>query len=169
MQQVQISYLDGSNVKIGSAAMSYTRASTWTRIAATLAVPAGAASINIIMGNVGDSANATRYWWRRAQLERSPSATRWTPGPTATLRLQGASTEPTTGPALNVYGKLTSTGSPLLMSITSHGAVALAKYTTATRPTAAAVGEGAIIYDDTLNLPIVSDGTTWRNFSGTAV
>ena len=60
-------------------------------------------------------------------------------------------------------------GSPLLMSITSHGAVALAKYTTATRPTAAAVGEGAIIYDDTLNLPIVSDGTTWRNFSGTAV
>jgi len=42
-------------------------------------------------------------------------------------------------------------------------------YTTATRPSAAAAGNGAQIYDSTLNIPIWSDGTVWRNAAGTVV
>jgi hypothetical protein len=42
-------------------------------------------------------------------------------------------------------------------------------YTTAGRPTASAAGKGAHYYDDTLHKPVWSDGTTWRDASGTAV
>jgi hypothetical protein len=40
---------------------------------------------------------------------------------------------------------------------------------TASRPTAATVGKGAQFYDTTLNLPIWSDGTNWKNAAGTTV
>jgi hypothetical protein len=36
---------------------------------------------------------------------------------------------------------------------------------TASRPTAATAGKGAMIFDDTLGIPLYSDGTTWRKFS----
>lgn len=42
-------------------------------------------------------------------------------------------------------------------------------FTTATRPTASSVGAGAMIFDTTLNKPIWSDGTNWKDASGTAV
>lgn len=42
-------------------------------------------------------------------------------------------------------------------------------YTTAGRPLASAVGNGARIYDDTLNKPIWSDGAVWRDAAGVAV
>lgn len=42
-------------------------------------------------------------------------------------------------------------------------------YSTAGRPSAVTSGNGAQIYDDTLNIPIWSDGTVWRNATGTAV
>lgn len=42
-------------------------------------------------------------------------------------------------------------------------------FTTALRPAAVSAGNGAQIYDDTLNIPIWSDGTVWRNATGTAV
>ena len=42
-------------------------------------------------------------------------------------------------------------------------------YTTATRPTASSQGVGAMIFDTTLNKPIWSDGTNWKDASGTTV
>lgn len=39
-------------------------------------------------------------------------------------------------------------------------------YTTSTRPSAAAVGQGTSIYDATLQQPVWSDGTTWRDAMG---
>lgn len=42
-------------------------------------------------------------------------------------------------------------------------------FTTATRPTASSVGAGAMIFDTTLNKPIWSDGTNWKDASGTTV
>lgn len=41
--------------------------------------------------------------------------------------------------------------------------------TTANRPSASAVGNGSQFYDDTLNKPIWSDGTNWRDAAGTVV
>lgn len=49
-----------------------------------------------------------------------------------------------------------------------RGPVQLPRYATAARP-AALVGEGACVYDTDLNKPIYSDGTTWRDATGTAV
>lgn len=42
-------------------------------------------------------------------------------------------------------------------------------YTTAGRPSAVTLGDGAQIYDTTLNKPVWSDGTVWRDAAGTAV
>lgn len=40
---------------------------------------------------------------------------------------------------------------------------------TASRPAAASAGKGAMFYDETLNLPIFSDGAAWRNAAGIVV
>jgi hypothetical protein len=40
---------------------------------------------------------------------------------------------------------------------------------TGARPSAGSVPEGTQLYDTTLNVPIWSDGATWRNAAGTAV
>jgi hypothetical protein len=40
---------------------------------------------------------------------------------------------------------------------------------TASRPSAVTAGAGAQIYDTTLGIPLWSNGTVWRNASGTAV
>ena len=40
--------------------------------------------------------------------------------------------------------------------------------TTATRPSAVTLGDGAMIYDTTINKPIWSDGAVWRDATGTA-
>lgn len=45
----------------------------------------------------------------------------------------------------------------------------LASFTTAARPGAALLGRGAEIYDTTLNKPVWSDGTNWRDAAGTIV
>lgn len=47
--------------------------------------------------------------------------------------------------------------------------VKLRVYTTAGRPTAATATDGQPIYDTTLNKPLWSDGTVWRDAAGTAV
>lgn len=52
----------------------------------------------------------------------------------------------------------------------SWGAPVVSKgYTTATRPSASAMGVGASCFDTTLNKPIWSDGTNWRDAAGTIV
>lgn len=45
----------------------------------------------------------------------------------------------------------------------------LPAFTTALRPPAAALGVGAAVYDTTLLVPVWSDGTSWRNATGTVV
>jgi hypothetical protein len=42
-------------------------------------------------------------------------------------------------------------------------------FTTALRPSAVTLGRGAEIYDTTLNKPVWSDGTNWRDAAGTIV
>lgn len=42
-------------------------------------------------------------------------------------------------------------------------------YTTAGRPNASLLGVGTQIYDTTLHRPVWSDGTVWRDSTGTAV
>jgi hypothetical protein len=42
-------------------------------------------------------------------------------------------------------------------------------YTTALRPTAATAGVGGMVYDSTLSKPVWSDGTAWRDATGTVV
>ena len=165
-QLVQIGFQDSGGALIGPYAYGYTTTATWRRVYAKALVPAGAAKISLLIVNTGTTADPTRYWWRRAQLEKSATPTAWTPGPSTTIRLGAAAS---VEPVVKVCGPLTAAGSPVLMSITKEGAVALAKYTTALRPAAAVVGEGAVIYDDTLNLPIFSDGTSWKNLAGTVV
>lgn len=54
-------------------------------------------------------------------------------------------------------------------SLRASGPMMPGTYTTATRPSASSVPAGAMIYDVTISRPIFSDGTTWRNFAGTAV
>ena len=53
-------------------------------------------------------------------------------------------------------------GTPWVLSVTNRA------YTTAARPNAVTAGDGAMIYDTTLNKPIWSDGTVWRDATGTA-
>lgn len=53
--------------------------------------------------------------------------------------------------------------------ITARAPLAIAATTTAGRPPAAAAGAGAQMYDTTLNKPIWSDGTNWRDAAGTVV
>ena len=54
-------------------------------------------------------------------------------------------------------------------AVASNGALTAVNTTTAGRPSASAVGLGAQIYDRTLSKPIWSDGTVWRDATGTAV
>lgn len=54
-------------------------------------------------------------------------------------------------------------------SITKDGAVKPGAFATGSRPTPASVGESAMIYDTTLDKPIWSDGTNWRDAAGTIV
>lgn len=42
-------------------------------------------------------------------------------------------------------------------------------YTTATRPLATDLATGSQVYDSTLHKPIWTDGTVWRDATGTAV
>lgn len=49
------------------------------------------------------------------------------------------------------------------------GGIRSGSYTTATRPSAATLGPGTRIYDSDLRKPVWSDGTTWRDATGTAV
>jgi hypothetical protein len=51
---------------------------------------------------------------------------------------------------------------PWVVSVTNRA------YTTGTRPNAATAGDGAMIYDTTLNKPLWSDGSVWRDATGTA-
>lgn len=53
--------------------------------------------------------------------------------------------------------------------LTLGGPLQLKAYTTATRPTPAAVGVGAMIFDSTLGCAVTSDGTAWKNGIGTTV
>lgn len=48
------------------------------------------------------------------------------------------------------------------------GTFQLSIFTTAGRPSASAAGQGSVIYDGTLNLPIYSDGSIWKKYDGTA-
>lgn len=50
-----------------------------------------------------------------------------------------------------------------------HISVKPLAYTTAARPSAATAGDGMMIYDTTINKPLWSDGTVWRDSAGTAV
>jgi hypothetical protein len=45
----------------------------------------------------------------------------------------------------------------------------LAGYATADRPSASTAGVGAVIYDLTLGIPVFSNGSVWRNATGTTV
>lgn len=49
------------------------------------------------------------------------------------------------------------------------GGFKLAAYTTAGRPSASTLGIGSNIFDSTLNKPIWSDGTNWRDAAGVVV
>jgi hypothetical protein len=42
-------------------------------------------------------------------------------------------------------------------------------YTTATRPSASTAGDGMMIYDTTINKPLWSDGSVWRDAAGAVV
>jgi hypothetical protein len=48
-------------------------------------------------------------------------------------------------------------------------AIRTGRAVTASRPSASTVGSGAMFYDTTLSKPIWSDGTTWKDATGTAV
>jgi hypothetical protein len=60
-------------------------------------------------------------------------------------------------------------GSGRKFTVDNTGAVTPGKTTTAGRPTAATAGEGAMMFDTDLDIPIYSNGTIWRNAVGTAV
>ncbi len=53
--------------------------------------------------------------------------------------------------------------------VDANGAIGAMPVTTAGRPAASSVRDGAMMYDTTLNKPIWSDGTVWRDAAGTAV
>lgn len=53
--------------------------------------------------------------------------------------------------------------------IGSDHAIGAGRFTTAARPSAVTVGIGAMIYDTTLQKPIWSDGTNWKDSSGAIV
>lgn len=61
--------------------------------------------------------------------------------------------------------RTTSTGA----SMATNKSLRLASTTTASRPSAASAGKGAVIYDETLSMPVWSDGTSWRNALGGVV
>ena len=50
-----------------------------------------------------------------------------------------------------------------------YGMIRHQSYTTAGRPTASSAGAGAEYFDTTLNKPVYSDGTNWRDATGTIV
>lgn len=50
-----------------------------------------------------------------------------------------------------------------------YGMIRHQSYTTAGRPTASSAGAGAEYFDTTLNKPVYSDGTNWRDAAGTIV
>lgn len=58
---------------------------------------------------------------------------------------------------------------PTGISLATNKSLRLASTTTASRPSAASAGKGAIIYDATLKMPIWSDGAVWRNALGRVV
>ena len=51
----------------------------------------------------------------------------------------------------------------------TDGALRVQAVATGSRPTAASVGAGGMVFDSTLNKPIWSDGTNWRDAAGTVV
>lgn len=50
-----------------------------------------------------------------------------------------------------------------------NGPLAVGSYATGSRPSAAAAGVGAMIYDSTLKKPLWSDGGAWNDAAGTTV
>lgn len=55
---------------------------------------------------------------------------------------------------------------PYRIEYKTNGSFQLPRFTTGTRPTAAAAGQGAVIYNTTTSLPNFSDGTAWRTAAG---
>lgn len=55
------------------------------------------------------------------------------------------------------------------VGLVSSGPMQVGAYATGSRPSASAAGAGAMAFDTTLGKPIWSDGTTWRDATGTAV
>ena len=53
--------------------------------------------------------------------------------------------------------------------ITAPSGIVTGKYATGSRPSATTLGSGAQVFDTTLNKPIWSDGTSWRDAAGTVV
>lgn len=68
-----------------------------------------------------------------------------------------------------------STPAAVLSSILSNtiimvnGEIRMGAFTTAGRPVATTYGAGTMVYDSTLSKPVFSDGTVWRDATGTAV
>lgn len=77
----------------------------------------------------------------------------------ATLVSSGAGT----GGSWDTFGTL-STSTSIVGTAMKVPAMA-----TGSRPTAASAGAGSMLYDITISKPVWSDGTTWRDASGTAV
>jgi len=58
---------------------------------------------------------------------------------------------------------------PSVLSLGADDVLVTGLNVTASRPSASTVGQGAQFYDTTLHKPIWSDGTNWRDASGTVV
>lgn len=141
----------------------FKHSSDYLRVSVSAQVPAGADRLVTTIHNNGSK----RIWVRRAQIERSQRLTPWSPdaGLTAIIPQSGL----TQNGGLEILGPLTTAGAPRRAAITNEGAFIFAEYTTAARPDAATVGARATIYDSTLGIPIVSDGTDWRDYAGAVV
>jgi hypothetical protein len=82
------------------------------------------------------------------------------------LRVSGATVQIGNGSELRGYSDNFSTETYRLYS---NGAIKSRAVATGSRPAANTVAAGSRIYDTTLSKPIWSDGTTWRDATGTAV
>jgi major tropism determinant Mtd-like protein len=67
-----------------------------------------------------------------------------------------------TGRDVNLYREKTDV-------LKTDDSVKVGSYTTALRPSAATLGSGAMIFDTTLQRPVWSNGTNWRDAAGTVV
>ena len=127
----------------------------------TITVPDGAAKLTFAMRVVGATAEPTRWYLSRTQIEKASQPSEWTPG----VPVQVAARAGQDGPLTEWLSPVdAASGQRVVAEVTTAGVMRPARVPTAGLP-APATATGGVAYDTTRGALVYSDGTAWVSLS----